>query len=127
MFEGNLGARRSAAVAVVEQALEDRRRVSAISDGAGRAAGRRAAAPPPACCARTALTSAADARPTRAGSALYVLVDVAQDASGTRGCAPRAPSRGGKYVPPKNGSRSGVSQTLIGQPPDPVSACTAAM
>ncbi len=41
--------------------------------------------------------------------------------------APRAPSRGGKYVPPKNGSRSGVSHTLIGQPPDPVSACTAAM
>src|SRR5262245_39074928 len=31
---------------------------------------------------------------------------------------------GGKYVPPKNGLRSGVSQTLIGHPPAPVVACT---
>ena len=34
--------------------------------------------------------------------------------------APRAPSRGAKYVPPKKGSRAAVSHTLIGQPPLPV-------
>ncbi len=32
---------------------------------------------------------------------------------------------GGKYVPQKNGLRSGVSHTLIGQPPEAVVACTA--
>ena len=36
-------------------------------------------------------------------------------------------SLGGKYVPPKNGFRSGVRNTFIGQPPEPVMACTAAM
>jgi hypothetical protein len=36
-------------------------------------------------------------------------------------------SSGGKYVPPTNGFRSGVSQTLIGQPPWPVVACTNVM
>ena len=36
-------------------------------------------------------------------------------------------SSGGKYVPPKNGRRSGVRNTLIGQPPEPVIACTAVM
>ena len=36
-------------------------------------------------------------------------------------------SSGGKYVPPKNGARSGVRKTVIGQPPEPVIACTAAM
>jgi hypothetical protein len=35
--------------------------------------------------------------------------------------------RGGKYVPPKNGRRSGVSHTLIGHPPAPVVACTNSM
>ena len=42
---------------------------------------------------------------------------------------PGRPQRevGGKYVPPWNGSRSGVSQTLIGQPPDPVVAWTNVM
>ena len=34
---------------------------------------------------------------------------------------------GGKYVPPKNGFSSGVSHTLIGQPPAPVVACTNVM
>ena len=34
---------------------------------------------------------------------------------------------GGKYVPPKNGFRSGVSHTDIGQPPPPVVACTKVM
>src|ERR1700681_3574505 len=34
---------------------------------------------------------------------------------------------GGKYVPPKKGSRPGVSQTDIGQPPLPVVACTNVM
>ena len=34
---------------------------------------------------------------------------------------------GGKYVPPKNGSPSGVRKTVIGQPPLPVSATTASM
>ena len=37
------------------------------------------------------------------------------------------PSVGGKYVPPKNGLSCGVRKTLIGQPPEPVMACTAAM
>ena len=32
-------------------------------------------------------------------------------------------SSGGKYVAPTNGFKSGVSQTLIGQPPPPVIAC----
>ena len=32
-----------------------------------------------------------------------------------------------KYVPPKNGSPSGVRKTVIGQPPCPVSATTASM
>ena len=42
---------------------------------------------------------------------------------------PGRPQRddGGKYVPPKIGLRSGVSQTLIGQPPAPVVACTNVM
>ena len=35
--------------------------------------------------------------------------------------------RGGKYVPQKNGSPVGVVNTVIGQPPDPVIACVAAM
>jgi hypothetical protein len=35
--------------------------------------------------------------------------------------------RGGKYVPPKKGSRSGVRKTLIGHPPLPVIAWTAFM
>ncbi len=34
---------------------------------------------------------------------------------------------GGKYVPPKNGSPSGVAKTVIGQPPWPVRATTASM
>ena len=34
---------------------------------------------------------------------------------------------GGKYVPPKNGSPAGVTNTVIGQPPWPVSATTASM
>ena len=34
---------------------------------------------------------------------------------------------GGKYVPPQNGSPSGVRNTVIGQPPWPVSATTASM
>jgi len=34
---------------------------------------------------------------------------------------------GGKYEPPKNGFRSGVRKTLIGQPPWPVAACTKVM
>ena len=34
---------------------------------------------------------------------------------------------GGKYVPPRNGSPSGVRKTVIGQPPCPVSATTASM
>ena len=33
----------------------------------------------------------------------------------------------GKYVPPKNGSPSGVMNTVIGHPPRPVIACTASM
>jgi hypothetical protein len=33
----------------------------------------------------------------------------------------------GKYVPQKNGSRSGVISTVIGQPPCPVRAWVAAM
>ena len=37
-----------------------------------------------------------------------------------RGC-------GGKYVPPKNGTCSGVAKTFSGQPPWPVIACTASM
>ncbi len=36
-------------------------------------------------------------------------------------------SSGGKYVPPKKGLRSGVRNTLIGHPPEPVMAWTAAM
>ncbi len=36
-------------------------------------------------------------------------------------------SSGGKYVPPKNGSPSGVRNTVIGHPPCPVIACTACM
>lgn len=36
-------------------------------------------------------------------------------------------SSGGKYVPPKKGAPSGVSHTLIGQPPLPVVACTKPM
>ena len=36
-------------------------------------------------------------------------------------------SSGGKYVPPKNGVPSGSRNTVIGQPPLPVSACTACM
>src|SRR5437762_6756627 len=39
------------------------------------------------------------------------------------GCPHRA--KGGKYVPPKKGFRSGVTKTFKGQPPDPVIACTA--
>ena len=34
---------------------------------------------------------------------------------------------GGQYVPPKNGCSSGVRKTDIGQPPRPVSICTAVM
>ena len=34
---------------------------------------------------------------------------------------------GGKYVPQKNGSPSGVMNTVIGQPPCPVIACVAVM
>src|SRR5262249_17573271 len=34
---------------------------------------------------------------------------------------------GGKYVPPENGFSPGVSQTLLGQPPDPVVAWTKVM
>ena len=34
-----------------------------------------------------------------------------------RGC-------GGKYVPPKNGTLSGVTKTFIGHPPRPVVICT---
>ena len=34
---------------------------------------------------------------------------------------------GGKYVPQKNGSPAGVANTVIGQPPWPVSACVASM
>ena len=34
---------------------------------------------------------------------------------------------GGKYVPPQNGSPSGVRKTVIGHPPWPVSATTASM
>jgi hypothetical protein len=34
---------------------------------------------------------------------------------------------GGKYVPPKKGSPSGVRKTVMGQPPLPVSATTASM
>jgi hypothetical protein len=36
-------------------------------------------------------------------------------------------SAGGKYVPPKNGSPSGVTKQFSGQPPEPVIACTASM
>ena len=36
-------------------------------------------------------------------------------------------SSGGKYVPPKKGSSLGVRKTVIGHPPEPVIACTAAM
>ena len=38
-----------------------------------------------------------------------------------------ARSAGGKYVPPKNGRRSGVRNTLIGHPPEPVTDWTASM
>ena len=34
---------------------------------------------------------------------------------------------GGKYVPAKNGTWSGVQKTFSGQPPWPVIACTASM
>ena len=34
---------------------------------------------------------------------------------------------GGKYVPPANGSPSGVRNTVIGQPPLPLIATTASM
>ena len=34
-------------------------------------------------------------------------------------------SSGGKYVPAKNGTPSGVRKTVIGHPPLPVIACTA--
>jgi hypothetical protein len=37
------------------------------------------------------------------------------------------PGSGGKYVPPKNGRRSGVIHTDMGQPPAPVVACTKVM
>src|SRR5580765_2380872 len=42
---------------------------------------------------------------------------------------PGCPQRfsGGKYVPPKNGLSSGVSQTDMGQPPEPVVDCTKVM
>jgi hypothetical protein len=33
----------------------------------------------------------------------------------------------GKYVPAKNGFRSGVRITVIGHPPEPVIACVTAM
>ena len=36
-------------------------------------------------------------------------------------------SSGGKYVPPQNGSRFGVRNMVIGQPPCPVIAWTACM
>ena len=36
-------------------------------------------------------------------------------------------SSGGKYVPAKNGSPSGVRNAVIGQPPEPVMAWTASM
>ena len=40
----------------------------------------------------------------------------------------RPPSeRGGKYVPPKNGSRPGVRNTLSGHPPPEPIACIACM
>ncbi len=41
------------------------------------------------------------------------------------GVPPR--SAGGKYVPPKNGRRSGVKNMLIGHPPEPVMDWTASM
>jgi hypothetical protein len=38
-----------------------------------------------------------------------------------------AVSRGGKYVPPKKGLRSGVRKSEFGQPPDRVMSCVAVM
>ena len=49
-----------------------------------------------------------------------------RQASATPRTSRRNCSRG-KYVPQKNGSRSGVMKTVIGQPPCPVMAWVAVM
>ena len=67
MFEGNLGARRSPPSRSSKSRLKTVS-VSPISDAAGRPAGAPVAAVPASIRERTALTSAADARPTRARS-----------------------------------------------------------
>ena len=74
--------------------------------------------------------TSASPRPAAARSARLrapLAVRVATASSTRRKLGSPCRGAGGKYVPPKNGSPSGVRKTVIGQPPCPVSATTASM